>query len=164
MRKVQVYPRVNPIVFGNKRPNRTADMGENVPPKPVFWLSFSRYGFFCGKSLKTLSGTLFPAEKAIFIFVVRRPVPSKMVMSSLSPHQKLFFAIILKNIAFYKKIIKWKIFKTSTPTKKVIRTFVTKCPPVLKTRASCARHFSKWNSIMSRSRSVTIHQTPVSKL
>ncbi len=27
---------VNPIVFGNNRPNRTTDVGENVPPKPVF--------------------------------------------------------------------------------------------------------------------------------
>ncbi len=30
------HSRVNPIVFGNKRSNRTTDMGENVPPKPVF--------------------------------------------------------------------------------------------------------------------------------
>ncbi len=26
---------VDPIVFGNNRPNRTTDMGENVSPKPV---------------------------------------------------------------------------------------------------------------------------------
>ncbi len=33
---VRVHSWVNPIVFRNSRPNRTTDMGENVPPKPVF--------------------------------------------------------------------------------------------------------------------------------
>ncbi len=33
---MRVLSWVNPIVFGNNRPNRTTDMGENVPPKPVF--------------------------------------------------------------------------------------------------------------------------------
>ncbi len=33
---VRIHSCVNPIVFGNNRPNRTTDMGENVPPKPVF--------------------------------------------------------------------------------------------------------------------------------
>ncbi len=33
---MRVHSWVNPIVFGNNRPNRTTDMGENVPPKPVF--------------------------------------------------------------------------------------------------------------------------------
>ncbi len=33
---VRVYSWVNPIVFGNNWPNRTTDMGGNVPPKPVF--------------------------------------------------------------------------------------------------------------------------------
>ncbi len=33
---VRVHSWVNPIVFGNNRPNRTTDMGENVPPKPIF--------------------------------------------------------------------------------------------------------------------------------
>ncbi len=28
---VRVHSRVNPIVFGNNRPDRTTDMGENVP-------------------------------------------------------------------------------------------------------------------------------------
>ncbi len=35
-RLVRVHSWVNPIVFGNNRPNRTTDMGGNVPPKPVF--------------------------------------------------------------------------------------------------------------------------------
>ncbi len=33
---VRVHSWVNLIVFGNDRPNKTTDMGENVPPKPVF--------------------------------------------------------------------------------------------------------------------------------
>ncbi len=33
---VRVHSWVNSIVFGNNRPNRTTDMGENVTPKPVF--------------------------------------------------------------------------------------------------------------------------------
>ncbi len=31
-----VHSWVNPIVFGNNRPNRTTNMGESVPLKPVF--------------------------------------------------------------------------------------------------------------------------------
>ncbi len=34
-------PWVNSTVFGNNRPNRTTDMGGNMPPKPVFCLSFT---------------------------------------------------------------------------------------------------------------------------
>ncbi len=33
---VRVHSWVNPVVFGNNRPNRATNMGENVPPKPVF--------------------------------------------------------------------------------------------------------------------------------
>ncbi len=36
-RLVRVLSWVNPTVFGNNRPNRTSDMGENAPSKPVFW-------------------------------------------------------------------------------------------------------------------------------
>ncbi len=35
-RLVRVYSWENRIVFENNRPNRTTDMGENVPPKQVF--------------------------------------------------------------------------------------------------------------------------------
>ncbi len=33
---VRVHPWVNRIVFENNRPNRTTNIGENVPPKPFF--------------------------------------------------------------------------------------------------------------------------------
>ncbi len=35
-RLVRVHPWVNPIVFGNNQPNRTTDMGENVPQNQFF--------------------------------------------------------------------------------------------------------------------------------
>ncbi len=76
---VRVHPRVNPIGFGNNRPNRSTDMGENVPLKPIFWIKFGRYGFSWGKNLKIVFSTPLSTEKIIFIFVVRRPVPSKKV-------------------------------------------------------------------------------------
>ncbi len=46
---VRVHPWMNPIVFGNNRPNRTTDMGENVPPKLVFRVKVRRYRFFWGE-------------------------------------------------------------------------------------------------------------------
>ncbi len=49
---VRVHSWVNPIVFGNNRPNRTTDMGENEPPKPVSRVLVRRYGGFCEKKLK----------------------------------------------------------------------------------------------------------------
>ncbi len=48
---IQIHLWVKTIVFGNNRPSRTTDMGKNVSPKPVFWLSFRRYGIFHGKNL-----------------------------------------------------------------------------------------------------------------
>ncbi len=45
-RLVRVHTRVTPIFFGNSRSDRTADLGENVAPKLVFWLLFSWYVFF----------------------------------------------------------------------------------------------------------------------
>ncbi len=60
---------------GNNRSHRTLDMGENVPQKLVFWLSFSRYGIFRGKNFKAIFGTPFPIKKVIFIFIVQHPIP-----------------------------------------------------------------------------------------
>ncbi len=38
--------------LGNNQSDTTTDIVENVPPKLVFWLSFSRYGDFWGKHFK----------------------------------------------------------------------------------------------------------------
>ncbi len=51
---VRVHLRLNPIVFGNNRTNRTTHKGKNVPPKQVFWFSFIPYGVFCGKKFLTV--------------------------------------------------------------------------------------------------------------
>ncbi len=125
---------VNPIVFGNNQPNRTTVAGENAAPKPVFLLLFSRYGVFWRKNLKTVFDTPFPTKKVVFIFVIHSPFLSKTVTK-----KKLFFAIILENITISKKIVKWKIFKTSFSTKKVILNFVARRNLLLKTVMS-----SRW--------------------
>ncbi len=57
-----------------------------------------------------------------FIFVVQRPFPSKMVVSSQNYFSRLFWEILF----FSEKIDKWKIFKTSFPTKNVTLIFVTR--------------------------------------
>ncbi len=79
---VWLHTWVNQIFFGNNQSNRTTDMEENVPPKLVFWLSFSPYGVFWGKNFKVVFGSPFPIEKIIFIFFVQCPIPWKMVMTT----------------------------------------------------------------------------------
>ncbi len=117
---------VNPIVFGNNRLHKTTDMGDNVRLKPVFWVSFSPYGVFWGKNLRTVFGIPFLAEKIIFIFIIRRTVRSKMVMHPKNYFSRLFWKIL----HFLEKIVKWKIFKTSFPTKKGCVDFCCQTPPI----------------------------------
>ncbi len=74
-RFVRVLSWMTPIIFGNNRPNRTTDMGENVPPKPIFWVWVSRYGDFWEKNYKTVIGTPFP-EKMLFL-LFDAPFPQK---------------------------------------------------------------------------------------
>ncbi len=108
---VRVHPCMYSMVIGNKRPNGTIDIRENVPPKPVFWLSFSPMFFvFCfwGINFKTVFGTPFPTKKAYSFLSSDAPFPQKW-----SCTQKLFAAVILENIVFLEKIIQRKIFKTS---------------------------------------------------
>ncbi len=64
----------------------------------VVWFFFVFFLFFLGKNLKLIFGTPFPQKNVIFIFVVRRPVPSKMVMSSKNNFSLLFWKIL-----FYSK-------------------------------------------------------------
>ncbi len=102
---------------GNNRSNRTTDMGENVSIKQVFCPSFSRCGGFSGKNFKTIFGTPFPIEKVIFIFVIRHPIPCKMASPPQKKKKIIFHVYFGKK---YKKIVIWKIFKTSFLTKKFI--------------------------------------------
>ncbi len=88
-------------------PHRTTDMGENVFQKPIFQLSFSRYGFLWRKNLKTVFDTLFPTEKVIFIFVIRWLIPSKMVV----PRKIIFRCSFGKYYFFSKKLLNKKYSK-----------------------------------------------------
>ncbi len=76
--------------------------GDNVPPKQVFWLSFSQYGGFCGKNLKAIFDTPFPTENVIFVFVVRQPIYWKMVVSHKNYFSQLFWKILF---FFLKKLL-----------------------------------------------------------
>ncbi len=89
---VRVHPWVNPIVFGNNQPNRIADVGENVAPKPAFWLSFSRDGIFYG----------------INFFVVRR----LLCLKNGRVPQNFFCGYFEKYVFFFlKKLFNEKYFK-----------------------------------------------------
>ncbi len=48
----------------------------------------------------------------------------KMVMSPKNYFSRLFWNVFF----FFERIVQWKIFKISFPTKKVILIFVTRCP------------------------------------
>ncbi len=95
-------PCVNPIIFGNNRPNRTTDIGENVPPKPVF-LAFIQpvLSFF---RLKAVFGTPFPTEKVLLSFVVWCPFTSKMVMSLHVHFRKYYYYYYFWKICLMKNI------------------------------------------------------------
>ncbi len=70
---VRVHPWMIPIVSENNQPCRTTDIRENVAPKPGFQLSFSRFGFFWEKNIKTIFGSPFSHRKSFF--VLQRPTP-----------------------------------------------------------------------------------------
>ncbi len=54
---MQVHPWMNLVVFGNNRPNRTINIGEN---EPLFGFLFSQYWIFCGENFIAVFGTYFP--------------------------------------------------------------------------------------------------------
>ncbi len=113
---------LNPVVFGNNRPHRTADIVENVTWKSGFPLSFSWCGVFVGKTYNSIQYPISHRKSYIFIFAVGRPVPSKMVL----PPKNNFLPLFWKILFFSEKIVKWKIFKTSMLTRKVTMTFVAR--------------------------------------
>ncbi len=81
------------------------------PLKPQIWgkmchphqfITFKSDGtgfFFLGKNLKSVFGTPCPKKFVIFIFVVRHPVPPKMIMSPKNNFSLLFwkYCFIQKN-------------------------------------------------------------------
>ncbi len=95
---VRFHTWMNPnFFFENGRFNRTTDMGENVPPKLVFWLSFSRYGGFWGKNLKAVFNTPFRHRKNYCHFC-RRTYNS---LKNGHVSQKSFFTGILDFFFFF---------------------------------------------------------------
>ncbi len=83
-----------------RTPTHNIDVWQRLKrlPKPVFWLPFSRYEIFQGKSFKKVLGTLFPTEMVLLIFAVRRFFTSKMVMSPKNHFSQLFW-----KISFFRK-------------------------------------------------------------
>ncbi len=101
---VRVHTWVNLIVFGNNPPNRTTDMGKNVPPKLVR-----------GKNFKTIFGTPFPTEKVIFIFVVQCPIPWKIIMPPKNYFSRLFWKMF-----FSKELLNEKYSKPHFLQKRLV--------------------------------------------
>ncbi len=97
---VRVYPRVNPIVFGKKPPNRTTDMGENVPPNLFLDFNSAGMGFSEENTSKQYSVSDFPLKKLYSFLSSDSPFPGKW-----SCPQKFFFSVILENIVFFVKIV-----------------------------------------------------------
>ncbi len=107
--------------------NQSAQQNHRYGGKRACMTSFSGLSqtvwSFLGKKLKYLV-PYFPSKNIILIFVVRRPLPSEMIVPP-----KNNFSLLLRikeNIVFFEKVVKWKIFKTSMPTKKVILIFVAR--------------------------------------
>ncbi len=107
------------------------------PQNQFFGLNSDGMDFFEEKNLKTAFGNTFHTEKVIFIFIVGWPVPPKLVMP-----RKIIFCSYFGKYCFFCcfLIVKWKLFKTSFPTKKVILIFVAKRPLPFKLVVS----FLKW--------------------
>ncbi len=94
--------------------------GKMCPQNQFFGFKSGGMRFFGEKTWKPYSVPHFLKKKGYIQFC--RP-KFRSLKKSHAP-EKLFFAVILENVVFFKKIIKWKIFKTSMPTKKVILIFV----------------------------------------
>ncbi len=115
---------MKPTVFGTDRPSRTTDMRENVPPKPVFRVSVRRYEVFRRKNLKKVFGIPFPIQKVIFIFVIQRPIPLKMVI-----HPKIIFRSYSEKDCFFRKKLLHENIQNHNIYKKCYIEFCRQMPP-----------------------------------
>ncbi len=89
-KKFACLMRANPTVFGDNRPNRTTNMGENVTPKILFWLSFSRYGIFLEKTYKQYLVPHSPQKRFNLFLSCDAYLASKMVMYPQNNFSLLF--------------------------------------------------------------------------
>ncbi len=90
---MRVHPWVNSIVFGNNRPHRTTNMGENVPPKPVFCFHSAGMEFFMEKTYKQYLVPHSPQKKFSPFLSSNVYFASKMVMSPKKYFSRLFWKI-----------------------------------------------------------------------
>ncbi len=98
--------------------------GKIGPQNQFFWLSFNRYGTFLWKKLINCTRYSIPHRKGSTHFCRLTPTwPQKW-----SHHLKIIFRRYFRMVFFFEKIVQWKIFKTSFPTKKVILIFVVRRP------------------------------------
>ncbi len=125
MRLVRVYLWVSPFVFGNNRPNRTADMGENVPQKPFFGFKSDGMRFFQGKTFKRYSVSHFPYKRLYSFLSSDGPVPSKIIM----PPRIIFRGYSGKYSFFSRKNCRMKNIQNFNTYKKGYTNFCRQMPP-----------------------------------
>ncbi len=133
---VLVHWWVKSIVFGNNWPNRTTRYRGKCDPKTSFFgFKSADLGSFEKKTYKMYAVSHF-LQKRLHLFLAS----DGPFFEKWSCLPKIFFSVILENIAFFRKIVKWKIFKTSFLTKKVILILVARHPLPLK----MVMIFHKW--------------------
>ncbi len=107
---MRVHPWVNPIVFGNDRPNRTTDIGKNVPQNQFFGFHSASMEFFMEKTYNSIWYPI-PHKKGSTHFC--RPAPTLPQKWSCFPKtsfrsyfgKDFFFFFFLKKL-FNEKYLK----------------------------------------------------------
>ncbi len=104
--------------------------GGKCAPKTSFSGVSLTVRFFLRKNLKTVFGTPFLPKKVIFIFVVRRLVPSKMVL----PPKIIFHSYFGKYCFFSKNLLKEEYSKPQR-LQKTLHRFLSSDAPLLSKRS-----------------------------
>ncbi len=128
---VRVHSWMNPFIFGNNLPHKNTDIGKICTETIFSGLSQTVWGFL-GKKLNNCIRYCISKKKKDYIHFCC-PKPYSLKKGHTPTSKKKFFAVILKSYIFFKKLVEWKIFKTSMPTKQVILIFFTRHYPTLKT-------------------------------
>ncbi len=104
------------------------------PIEPLIWGKICPWNWFLGFHSaimvffrkKFQSRILYPISHRRGYIHFSCPMPHSL--KNCHAPQKLFFAVILKNIVFFEKNVKQKLFKTSFFTNNFILIFVTRYP------------------------------------
>ncbi len=116
------------------------DMGKNMLPNQIFWLSFSQYGGFLWQKFQSRIQYPISHRKSYIHFC--HPFPGKMVMPSKIIFRGYFGKYFFVVFCFFGKIVKWKIFKSSS-YKKVYINFCRQTLLPLKMVISSHKWFFK---------------------